>query len=162
MFVYICRQLGERRVSTIEFNTHITDAEWEVMRVVWANDRVTSKKIISVLKEKMDWTQSTIKTILGRLVEKGVLDTEQEGRKFIYTANIEEKEAVRDCVEDIFKRICNKKVGNVIGSIIEDHVLSFDDIDRLEKILEMKKSFAVEEVDCNCPEGQCDCHLHHH
>ena len=105
-------------MSTIEFNTHITDAEWEVMRVVWANDRVTSKKIISVLKEKMDWTQSTIKTILGRLVEKGVLNTEQEGRNFIYTANIEEKEAVRDYVEDVFNRICNKKVGNVIGSII--------------------------------------------
>ena len=75
-------------MSTIELNTYITDAEWEVMRVVWANDRVTSKKVISVLKEKMDWTQSTIKTILGRLVEKGVLNTEQEGRKFIYTANI--------------------------------------------------------------------------
>ena len=28
----------------MEFNTYITDAEWEVMRVVWANDRVTSKK----------------------------------------------------------------------------------------------------------------------
>lgn len=149
-------------MSTIEFNTYITYAEWEVMRVVWANDRVTSKKVISVLQEKMDWTQSTIKTILGRLVEKGVLNTEHEGRKFIYTANIEETEAVRDYTEDIFNRICNKKVGNVIGSIIKDHVLSFDDIDRLEKILEMKKSFAVEEVDCNCPEGQCDCHLHHH
>ena len=135
-------------MSTIEFNTNITDAEWEVMRVVWANDRVTSKKVISVLKEKKDWTQSTIKTILGRLVEKGVLNTE--------------KEAVRNYAEDIFKRICNKNVGNVIGSIIEDHVLSFDDIDRLEKILEMKKSFAVEEVDCNCPEEQCKCHLHHH
>ena len=149
-------------MSIIEFNTHITDAEWEVMRVVWANDRVTSKKVISVLQEKMDWTQSTIKTILGRLVGKGVLNTEHEGRKFIYTANIEETEAVRDYAEDIFNRICNKKVGNVIGSIIEDYVLSFDDIDRLEKILEMKKSFAVEEVDCNCPEGQCECHLHHH
>ena len=110
----------------------------------------------------MDWTQSTIKTILGRLVGKGVLNTVHEGRKFIYTANIEETEAVRDYAEDIFNRICNKKVGNVIGSIIEDHVLSFDDIDRLEKILEMKKSFAVEEVDCNCPEEQCECHLHHH
>ena len=32
----------------------------------------------------------------------------------------------------------------------------------VEKILEMKKSFAVEEVDRNCPEGQCECHLHHH
>ena len=152
----------EKRMSTTVASTHITDAEWEVMRVVWANDRVTSKKVISVLKEKMDWTQSTIKTILGRLVEKGALNTEQEGRKFIYTANIEETEAVRDYAEDIFNRICNKKVGNVIGNIIEDHVLSFDDIDRLEKILEMKKSFAVEEVDCNCPEGQCECHLHHH
>ena len=149
-------------MSTIEFNTYITDAEWEVMRVVCANYRVTSKKVISVLQEKMDWTQSTIKTILGRLVGKGVLNTEKEGRKFIYTANIEEKEAVRNYAEDIFKRICNKNVGNVIGSIIEDHVLSFDDIDRLEKILEMKKSFAVEEVDCNCPEEQCECHLHHH
>ena len=78
-------------MSTIELNTSITDAEWEVMRVVWANDLVTSKTVISVLKEKMDWTESTIKTILGRLVEKGVLNTEQEGRKFIYTANIVEK-----------------------------------------------------------------------
>ena len=129
-------------MSTIELNTYITDAEWEVMRVVWANDRVTSKKVISVLQEKMEWTQSTIKTILGRLVGKGVLNTEHEGRKFIYTANTEETEAVRDYAEDIFNRICNKKVGNVI--------------------VEMKKSFAVEEVDCNCPEGQCECHLHHH
>ena len=149
-------------MSTIEFNTYITDAEWEVMRVVWANDRVTSKKVISVLQEKMDWTQSTIKTILGRLVGKGVLNTEQEGRKFIYTTNIEEKEAVGNYTDDIFNRICRKNVGNVVGSVIEDHVLSFDDIQRLEEILEMKKAFAVEEVDCQCTEGQCECHLHHH
>ena len=44
-------------MGAIVYNTHITDAEWEVMRVVWANDRVTSKKVISVLKEKMDCTQ---------------------------------------------------------------------------------------------------------
>ena len=149
-------------MSTIEFNTYITDAEWEVMRVVWANDRVTSKKVISVLQEKMDWTQSTIKTLLGRLVEKGVLNIEHEGRKFIYTANIEEKEAVGKYTDDIFNRICRKNVGNAVGSIIENHVLSFDDIQRLEEILEMKKAFAVEEVDCQCTEGQCDCHLHHH
>ena len=111
------------------------------MSVVWANDRVTSKKVISVLQEKMDWTQSTIKTILGRLVEKGVLNTEQEGRKFIYTANIVEKEAVRDYAEDIFNRICKKKVGNVIGSIIEDHVLSFDGYRSTRENIRDKKIF---------------------
>ena len=149
-------------MSTIVVNPHITDAEWEVMRVVWANGRVTSKEVISILEEKMDWKQATTKTLLGRLVEKGALNTEQEGRKFIYTANIEEKEAVGNYTDDIFSRICRKNVGNVIESIIKDHTLSFDDIQRLEEILEMKKAFAVEEVDCQCAEGQCDCHLHHH
>ncbi len=149
-------------MSTRAVNLHITDAEWEVMRVVWANTQVTSKEVISTLEEKLDWKQATTKTLLGRLVEKGALNTEQEGRKYIYSANIEEKEAIRSFTNHIFDRICRKKVGNVIGSIIKNHTLSFDDIQRLEEILEMKKAFAVEEVDCQCAEGQCDCHLHYH
>ena len=149
-------------MSTRAVNLHITDAEWEVMRVVWTNTQVTSKEVISTLQEKLDWKQATTKTLLGRLVEKGALNTEQEGRKYIYSANIEEKEAIRSFTNHIFDRICRKKVGNVIGSIIKDHTLSFDDIQRLEEILEMKKAFAVEEVDCQCAEGQCDCHLHYH
>lgn len=140
----------------------ITDAEWEVMRVVWAHGSVTSREIIEILESKMQWKAPTIKTLIGRLVEKGALNTEQEGRKYIYSANIEEREAVGSFTNDIFDRICRKNVGNVIESIIKDHTLSFDDIQRLEEILEMKKVFAVEEVDCQCAEGQCDCHLHHH
>ena len=140
----------------------ITDAEWEVMRVVWARGSVTSREIIEILESKMQWKAPTIKTLIGRLVEKGALNTEQEDRKYIYSANIEKKEAVRSFTNDIFDRICRKNVGNVIESIIKDHILSFDDIQRLEEILEMKKAFAVEEVDCQCAEGQCDCHLHHH
>ena len=140
----------------------ITDAEWEVMRVVWAHGSVTSREIIENLESKMQWKAPTIKTLIGRLVEKGALNTEQEGRKYIYSANIEEREAVGSFTNDIFDRICRKNVGNVIESIIKDHTLSFDDIQRLEEILEMKKAFAVEEVACQCAEGQCDCHLHHH
>ncbi len=45
------------------------------MRISWANDRVV--KVVSVLQEKMDWTQSTIKTILGRLVGKERINTEK-------------------------------------------------------------------------------------
>ena len=118
-------------METTIINPHITDAEWEVMRIVWANTHVTSKEVISILNEKMNWKQATTKTLLGRLAEKGLLNTELEGRKFIYTANIEEKDAVRSYTNEIFDRICRKNVGNVIESIIEDHTLSFDDIQRL-------------------------------
>ena len=59
-------------MSTIAVDLHITDAEWEVMRVVWANGRVTSKEVISTLGEKMDWKQATTKTLLGRIQNKKV------------------------------------------------------------------------------------------
>ncbi len=56
----------------------------------------------------MDWKQATIKRFLGRLVEKGVPNTEREGRKFIYTTNIEEKEAV-EIIQTIFSTVFVEK-----------------------------------------------------
>jgi len=141
---------------------HITDAEWEVMRVVWANHHVTSKEVISILEEKMSWKATTIKTLLGRLVEKGALSTEQEGKKFIYTARVAEEDTVRNYTGDIFSRICKKEVGHVIGEIIKDKVLSFNDIRYLQEILEKKKVSAVEAVSCQCLPRQCQCSVNHH
>lgn len=149
-------------MSTIVVNPHITDAEWEVMRVVWAHGSVTSREIIEILESKMQWKAPTIKTLIGRLVEKGALSTEQEGKKFIYTARVEEEDTVRNYTSDIFSRICNKDVGHVIGDMIKAHELSFDDIRYLEELLENKKETAVEEVNCRCVPGQCQCNVHQH
>ena len=62
----------------------ITDSEWEVMRAVWAQDKMGSREIIDVLQQKKDWGTATIKTFLGRLVKKGMLETEKDGKKFLY------------------------------------------------------------------------------
>ncbi len=65
-----------------KFNTYITDAEWEVMRVVWANDRVTSKVISIAEKNGLDTIH--YQTILGRLVGKGVLNTERRQKIYLH------------------------------------------------------------------------------
>ena len=57
---------------------NISEAEWEVMRVVWSNRETTSKFVIDTLGEKKSWTPST-KTLLSRLVEKGFLETRKQG-----------------------------------------------------------------------------------
>lgn len=56
--------------NKIDKKQNITDAEWEIMRVVWANNEVTSKFVAEVLCKKMKWKQATIKTLLNRLLEK--------------------------------------------------------------------------------------------
>ncbi|SDN64031.1 CopY/TcrY family copper transport repressor [Alkalicoccus daliensis] len=144
-----------------EIDYKITDAEWEVMRVAWAHDRVTSKEIINVLEQKMDWKPATTKTFIGRLVKKGMLHTETEGKKYIYSVNVSESEITKRNLNEFLERMCDKEVGNTIVHLISKAPLSFKDIENLEKILERKKKDAVEEVPCSCVPGQCRCQDHH-
>lgn len=137
----------------------VSAAEWEIMRVVWANEAVTSRKVIDTLADKMEWKESTIKTLIGRLVEKDALQTVKEGRKYIYTALISEEDTVKSYSEDILSRVCNKDNGKVVRNLIEDATLSQKDIAELMDLLQEKAVSAPDEVACDCAVGQCDCHL---
>lgn len=58
----------------------ISDSEWEVMRVIWTQGSTTAQEIIAILGQTMDWKPATIKTLLGRLVKKEAVRTEQSGK----------------------------------------------------------------------------------
>lgn len=137
----------------------ISEAEWEIMRVVWANGSVTSRDVIETLETKMDWKQSTIKTLIGRLVAKEALNTKKEGRKFIYTANINERDTMKNFSGGILSRVCNKQNGKVIQQLVEEATLSEEDIRLLMDQLKDKLKTAPVEVPCQCAIGQCDCHV---
>lgn len=147
-------------VTTISIK--ITDAEWEIMRVAWANESVTSREITAILENKKQWKAATIKTLIGRLVDKGALQTIKEGNKFIYSAAVTEEESMDLYTDDVLSRVCNKQSGHVISNIIAEATLSKVDIDMLKKLLEEKENTALDEVPCECAPGQCECHLHHH
>jgi len=139
----------------IDKKQHITDAEWEVMRVVWANSEVTSKFVTEVLCEKMNWKQATIKTLLNRLLEKNILKKREIGNKYIYSTDFTEKEVANTYILGTFDKICKTKV-------IENSELSFDDLDLILKAVEEKRKTAVKEVLCDCVEGQCNCEHNGH
>lgn len=69
---------GEDMVDKI-LKMNISDAEWEVMRIIWTLDEVKSSEIIDQLSEKMSWTESTIKTLIRRLVDKGLVKIKKKG-----------------------------------------------------------------------------------
>lgn len=137
----------------------ISEAEWEIMRVVWAHGEVTSRVVIDTLKDKMDWTESTIKTLIGRLVEKEALETRKVGRKFIYSAKISEKETVQSHSMDLLSRVCDKHNIHIVEQLIEEAALSQSDIESLILQLQDKMLSAPAEVPCQCAPGQCECHL---
>ncbi|PJH64288.1 BlaI/MecI/CopY family transcriptional regulator, partial [Salmonella enterica] len=55
--------------------TQISQAEWQIMRVAWTHQHTTSKQINEILADKKKWKSATTKTLIGRLVKKGLLAT---------------------------------------------------------------------------------------
>lgn len=137
----------------------ISSAEWEVMRVVWAYGAVKSRQVIDVLAQEMDWKAATIKTLLGRLVDKGVLSSHREGRCYIYRANISEERMVEHLGDQLLASICARDVGDLLHYLIKTHPLSRADIKKIQKTLQEKQQTAPETLACHCVKGQCDCNL---
>ncbi|WP_243681654.1 CopY/TcrY family copper transport repressor [Lacticaseibacillus manihotivorans] len=87
----------------------ITPAEWDLMRIVWTKGDVHSRDLITLLQQKRDWSESTIKTLLGRLVKKGLLNVSKDGRRFTYSATVDERSAMDETVQELFAHLCAMK-----------------------------------------------------
>lgn len=131
----------------------MTSAEWELMRIVWTLDHAGSREVIEIIQRKREWSESTIKTLLGRLVKKNLLATTKEGRNFVYHATIAEQTAMNDTVNDLFTSLCNMKKGITIIELIKNSTLTKTDIESMQKVLEKKLSDAPDKVECDCVPG---------
>lgn len=140
---------------------NISEAEWEVMRVVWSNEETTSKFVIDTLGEEKSWTPSTIKTLLSRLVEKGFLETRKQGNKFLYSAKCVEDECLDILTQNFLERICERRTYIIVRNIIETDNLSKSNIDEIIELLKEKRKTAAEVITCKCLKGQCSCAAKH-
>ena len=136
---------------------NISEAEWEVMRVVWSNQETTSKFVIDTLGEEKSWTASTIKTLLSRLVEKGFISTKKIGNKFLYSAKCVEDECLDILIQNFLERICERRTHIIVKNIIATDNLSKSNIDEIIKLLQEKRKTAEEIITCKCLKGQCSC-----
>jgi len=117
----------------------ISDAEWEVMKLVWKKSPISSEEIISSLSVKMNCSAPTIKTYINRLLKKGALGYERSGRSYSYYALVSEKDSIRAESSSFLERVYDGAVGLLFSNFIEDEYLSENEIERLQKLLENKK-----------------------
>ncbi|MBZ6526958.1 CopY/TcrY family copper transport repressor [Aerococcaceae bacterium DSM 111021] len=138
----------------------ISDSEWEVMRVLWADAPLTSREIIDRVLDILDWKEGTVKSLINRLVKKNNIKKVKTDTVFKYQPTISEYEANHLKVNKVFDSVCTKERANVISHLVEDNTLSQTQIEQLIKQLEVKAQTAPIEVNCECLAGQCHCHLH--
>lgn len=128
----------------------ISDAEWQVMKIIWMQGEQTSTDLIRVLAERFDWSKSTIQTLLARLVEKECLTRKKEGKSFVYSALLTLDQSRNLLVRDIKDKVCSRRMKNLLADLIVECDFTQADLEELEEVISKKKSSAVTEVRCNC------------
>ena len=128
----------------------ISDAEWQVMKIIWMQGEQTSSDLIRVLAERFDWSKSTIQTLLARLVEKECLTRKKEGKSFVYSALLTLDQSRDLLVQDIKDKVCSRRIKNLLADLIVECDFTLADLADLEAVISEKKTSAVAEVKCNC------------
>ena len=128
----------------------ISDAEWQVMKIIWMQGEQTSSDLIRVLAERFDWSKSTIQTLLARLVEKECLTRKKVGKSFVYSALLTLDQSRDLLVRDIKDKVCSRRMKQLVADLIAECDFTQADLADLEAVISEKKASAVAEVKCNC------------
>ena len=128
----------------------ISDAEWQVMKIIWMQGEQTSTNLIKVLEKRFSWSKSTIQTLLARLVEKECLTREKQGKSFVYSALLTQEDSKKLLVQDIKDKVCSRRIKQLLADLIKECDFTLADLEGLEEVISKKKASAVTEVRCNC------------
>lgn len=118
----------------------ITEAEYEVMKIVWKYAPISTNEVTERLTRTTDWKPKTIQTLLKRLVNKQVLTYEKQGRVFVYSPLVAEHDYIRQQSSSFLNRFYNGNITAMLSSYLEDGNLSETELNTLRTILEQKNT----------------------
>ena len=121
----------------MEEGPKISDAEWEVMKVVWDHAPMTATEVLELLPHDQ-WKQKTVNTFLARLETKGVISSTREGRANVYSVILSESECRRTEGSHFLSKVFRGKVAPMMLHFIENEELTDKELDELRMILEQK------------------------
>ena len=116
----------------------ISEAEFEVMKIVWKYAPISTNEITEKLLQTTSWSPKTIQTLIKRLVTKGALTYEKQSRVFVYTPLIKENEYIDQKSSSFLNRYYNGDITAMLSTYIENDRLSETEIDSLRSLLSKK------------------------
>lgn len=114
----------------------ISDAESVVMDVLWKRQPLSAEDVVASLSGQQDWQEATVKTLLNRLLNKGAISAEKDGRRYLYAPVLQREAWVQGESESLLERMFGGRVAPLVAHFSEQRKLSRKDIADLRKLLE--------------------------
>lgn len=124
----------------------VSEAEKCVMDVLWQESPLSSIEVVEKLQSQ-DWGEKTVKTFLNRLVKKGVLSYEKDGRRYLYSPAIEREAFLADESEGFLDKMFKGDMKELLATFVQNKQLSKDELSYLKGLLDKQEGNAEENGD---------------
>ncbi len=127
---------GDDKMSVIKQT--ITDAEYEIMSVLWSSDELLTVADIIKRLDNNDWSASTVATFMARLLKKEVISCERRGKVNYYYPVLKQSEYAIDETENLLAKMFKGSIKNLVATLYENKKLSNEEVADLKKMFELE------------------------
>lgn len=117
----------------------ITDAEMRIMQALWDSSPLTAAEITSILGKETDWRAGTIKALLNRMLNKGVISARKDGRRYLYSPAVERKDCLSRASSEFLDRWFDGHLTPLVAHLSQARRLDDAELDELQKLIEALK-----------------------
>jgi BlaI family transcriptional regulator, penicillinase repressor len=117
----------------------LTEAEWTIIKAIWDHEPCTAPDIQQQLKKETAWTYSTVRTLMDRMVIKGLLKAKKERNLTLYSSTVTRAQAQRGELLYALKNAFNGALTPMVQCLIETSDLNADELAQLESLIQAKK-----------------------
>ena len=118
---------------------NILDSEWSIMRVVWKLELCAAPTVQEELQEERGWAYTTIKTMMDRMVKKGLLKSQRMRNLYLYSAAVTQVQARRNEIMRAVKRAFDGTLTPMMQFLIENDELTENEYRQLEEMIKRRK-----------------------
>ena len=113
----------------------ISEGEQAVMEVLWADSPLTAAEVAERIPEERGWSERTVKTMLGRLLTKGALVHEEDGRRYLYRPAVQRADYAMRETRKLVDRLFGGRAAPLVAQLAANEGLTPQDIAELEALL---------------------------
>jgi BlaI family penicillinase repressor len=114
----------------------VSEAESVVLEVLWRSGPLAAEAVVAALASQQDWQESTIKTLLNRLLKKGAVQASKDGRRYLYTPVLTREQWLSSVSESLLDRLFGGRVAPLVAHFSRHRKLSGKDLADLKLLIQ--------------------------
>ena len=114
----------------------ISNAEWEIINVLWTQSPLSANHIIEQVQQSKAWNEKTIRTLITRLYKKGLLSREKQDGVYQYTPTVEEDYMKYEKTKTLVNQLYGGDVKSLVLNFVEQKEINEQDLQELHDLLE--------------------------